>query len=142
MGENEILSRVFQKVSACLGSLVGSSGHMATYSVSMDSFRIVATEQLADGLRRHEFAAEALYESEFTVYSEDHQPEFQKITGHIVLDRDYNLTRDEKGSVRFGPWNCIDPEKVSKKSHSELLSADEVDALLRAVDSEEDTESS
>ena len=102
-------NRVLKKVRLCMGSLVGGSGHMASFGIVPDTFHITAIEQMEGGMRRYRFTAEAYYESEFTEYTEDYTPETQSLSGSIVLDRAYNLVRDQSGRVMLEPWTCSLP---------------------------------
>ena len=104
--DEEIKERVFSQIQLCMMTLVGGSGHLASYSLVPDTFHITGVEQLERGFMKYYFSAEAYYESEFTVYDENHQPKSESISGSIVLDKDFRLVRDEKGRVMLEPWNC------------------------------------
>ena len=94
-----------------MDALVGGSGHMAGYALLKDSFQIDQTEEIEKGLTKYSFSANAYYESEFSVYTEDQQIVPDPIQGSIILDEDFNLTRDKEGRVRLEPWKCLDPDK-------------------------------
>ena len=89
-------------------SLVGDSGHLAGYSILLDTFEITEVEELNKESKKYCFSAEAYRESEFTVYDEHHQPGAECISGSIVLDKDLKLVRDDNGRVMLEPWICID----------------------------------
>ncbi|MBI2900076.1 MAG: hypothetical protein HYY17_07815 [Planctomycetes bacterium] len=101
---------VLRKVSLCLGYLVGGSGHLASLGVASDTFRITRADDLGGGLTEYHFEAEAMYESEFTVYGSGHAPHMTHVAGSIVLDASFNLALDEQGQVRLKPWTVLDPK--------------------------------
>jgi hypothetical protein len=107
---NEKISKnVFRQVYRCMMSLVGGSGHLASYAMLPDTFQISKVEELGRGLRKYNFTASAYYESEFTIYDQGRQPKAERIYGSIVLDKDLRLVKDEKGRVLLEPWSCINP---------------------------------
>ena len=89
-------------------SLVGGSGHLASYQILPGSFNITKTEDIQGNFKKYSFEAKGYRESEFTVYDDDYPPEAEHISGSIVLDKDLQLTRDEKGRVLLEPWTYSD----------------------------------
>jgi hypothetical protein len=90
------------QITRCLRTLVGSSGNLAGYSLC--ELRVTGSRELPEGLIEWSFEADAIYESEFTVYDEEHGPAVHTIQGSIVLDADYRLQIDGDGRVRLAPW--------------------------------------
>jgi hypothetical protein len=111
--KEEALRLVFDQLQRCLNGLVGGSGHLASYTMRRSTFRITKTEKLGGGETRYFFTAHALLESEFTTYSSEREPDWEEIGGSIVLDENFDLTRDEEGKIKLDPWNCIDPDSHS-----------------------------
>ncbi len=101
----KIKKEVFKKVQHCLESLVGGSGHLASYSVIRETFTITKIEDADGEYKRFYFNTRAFYESEFTVYSGENKPTPHAISGSIVLDGDYELVRNSRGRVMLEPWN-------------------------------------
>ena len=106
--DKEIEEKVFQQVQRCMMSLVGGSGHLASYSMLRDTFNITRVEELEEGRKKYCFNAEAYRESEFTVCDEQHQPKAKRISGSIVLDKELELVKDKDGRIMLEPWTCID----------------------------------
>lgn len=108
-GSAETRRQVFERVRDCMRSLVGSSGHLGSYSLDADTFEIVGETAVGDGVTEYEFAVTGSLETEFTVYDEG-QPARppDRLRGSIVLDRSYGLTRDETGRVRLRPWTVFE----------------------------------
>ena len=101
--------QVFQQVQRCMESLVGGSGHLAAYTISLDSFEITGVEALESGLTAFDFVTQGARESEFTIGKEGAgPPKLELLQGRIVLDQGFGLTRDETGRVRLFPWTCVD----------------------------------
>lgn len=105
--DEEIKKEVSKKIQYCLERLVGGSGHLASYSIIQETFTITKIEDMDGESKRFYFKAEAFYESEFTVYSDENKPNPKVISGSIVLDKDYGFVRDSKGRVILEPWNTI-----------------------------------
>jgi hypothetical protein len=99
-------TKVFQQVQRCLMSLVGGSGHLAGYSMLLDTFEITKVEELNKERKKYYFSADAYRESEFTVYYEHHQSGAECISGSIVLDKDLKPVRDNNGRIMLQPWSC------------------------------------
>lgn len=91
------------QVARCLHALVGASGNLASYTLAGE-LRVTGRRELPGGLVEHSFEADAIYESEFTVYGEDERVETRAIAGSIVLDASHRLQLDEGGRVRIAPW--------------------------------------
>lgn len=106
--KKEIQTKVLQQVQVCMRSLVGGSGHLASYDILPDTFSITKIEELEGATKKYSFEAQGYRESEFTVYDDVHLPEAEHIAGSIVLDKDQQVARDERGRVIFAPWTCID----------------------------------
>jgi hypothetical protein len=104
----ELSQKVLQKVQACMGSLVGGSGHLASYEILPDTFNITRIEELQGGLKKYSFEAKGYRESEFAVYDDVHPPEAKHISDSIVLDKNLELARDERGRVMLEPWTYVD----------------------------------
>lgn len=105
--DDEVERAVFTRVRECLGRLVGSSGHLSSYEVSRDDFRLTGTEPLDDELVRYEFSAQGRCQSEFATPPDGHAPE--TVAGAIVLDEGYDLTFDDRARVRFSPYDVVHP---------------------------------
>ena len=111
------IEKVRKQVLHCLDSLGGGSGHLAAYTMDSNTFHIVQVENMGESKTKYSFEATAYYESEFMVYEEDGGdsddpfscPRAEHIEGYIVLDKAYNLARDENGKAMFGPWHYVDP---------------------------------
>jgi len=97
---------VLGQVQKCMMSLVGGSGHLASFDILPDTFEITKIEDIQDNLKKYTFKAKGYRESEFTVYDDSHTQEIENISGSIVLDKDLQLVRDEKGRIMIEPWNC------------------------------------
>lgn len=131
--DREILVKVFDQVQRCMVSLAGGSGHLASYSLLPDSFKITKKEQVEQGNKYH-FTAKAFCESEFTVYDENSPQEPDIISGSIVLDESFNLVRDKQGRIMLEPWDCVQipmqkqplslREKVKKQLFEKLEAAE------------------
>jgi hypothetical protein len=97
--------KVLRQVRRCLLDLAGGSGHLASLHILEPSFRISGSEKLPGGLTEYRFTALAHRESEFTIAYEDQpEPPPERIEGSIVLDTEFQLTRDEQGNIRIQPW--------------------------------------
>jgi hypothetical protein len=136
----EELRKVYQQVQNCLENVVGGSGHLASFSMIPDTFKIIKTEPVGDQGTRYYFSAKAFRESEFTVYEEGKKPESEAISGSIVLDSDLALVRNENGQVLLEPWKCMQPierkpllstrEKVKQDLYGKLTRADQILHIL------------
>ena len=104
--DREVLIKVFDQVQKSMVSLASGSGHLASYSLLPDSFKITKKEQIEQGNKYH-FTAKAFRETEFTVYEDATPQEPEVISGSIVLDDSFNLVRDEKGRIMLEPWECV-----------------------------------
>jgi len=105
----EIKKKIFDQMQRCLMNLVGGSGHLACFHIVADTFQIARVERLADDLTEYHFTAQAYRESEFTVTIEDEpEPPPETIRGSIVLDDEFQLTRDEAGRIRLQPWRTLE----------------------------------
>ena len=121
-----VLVKIFDQVQRCMVSLAGGSGHLTSYSILPDSFKVIKKEKIEQGMRYH-FSAKAFRESEFTVYGDDSPQEPDSISGSIVLDDTYDIVRDENGKVMLEPWDCVQipmqkqPESLRAKVRKQLL---------------------
>ncbi len=104
--DREILVKVFDQVQRCMVSLASGSGHLVSYSLLPDSFKITKKEQV-EQRNKYYFTAKAFRESEFTVYEDATPQEPEVISGSVVLDDSFNLVRDEKGRIMLEPWECV-----------------------------------
>lgn len=146
--EEDIKKKVFRQVRKCMQNLVGGSGHLGGYFISEDDFHITGTEELPGHLTQYHFNVKGELETEFTEYTEDYQPILEDLTGSIVLDQDFNLTRDEQGKIRLEPWKVYEfpepkansdsgsnPQSIHRNSQTSSgngpLSQDDVDNLLK-----------
>jgi hypothetical protein len=101
--------KVFDQVRRCLMNLVGGSGHLACFHIVSDTFRITKIEEISDDLTEYHFSARTYRESEFTVAAEDEpEPPPEAIEGSIVLDGEFQLTRDPEGRIRLQPWRALE----------------------------------
>lgn len=101
--------KVFDQVRRCLMNLVGDSGHLASFHVTADTFQITEAQKMADDLTEYHFSAQAYRESEFTVATDDEpEPPPETIRGSIVLDGEFQLTRDQEGRIRLQPWRTLE----------------------------------
>ena len=136
----EELRKVFQQIQSCLENVVGGSGHLASFSMLPDTFKVIKTEPHGDKGTKYYFKAKAYRESEFTVYEEGKRPEPEELNGSIVLDKDHALVKDESGQVLLEPWKCMQPivrqpllstrEKIKKDLYNKLTRADEILNIL------------
>lgn len=102
-------ARVFERVRECMRSLVGGSGHLGSYSLDRETFRITAARALDGGLTEYDFVVRGSLEDEFTVYDEaTPPPREEELRGTIVLDASFGLTRDDAGRVRLRPWTVFE----------------------------------
>ena len=104
--DEKVKQEVFQQIQKCMMSLVGGSGHLASYKILPCTFNITKIEDIQGNLKKYSFEVKGYRESEFTVYDDAHPLEAEHISGSIVLDKDLQLARDEKGRVLFEPWTC------------------------------------
>ena len=104
--DRELLVKVFDQLQRCMVSLASGSGHLVSYSLLPDSFKITKKEQAEQG-NMYYFTAKAFRESEFTVHEDATPQEPEVISGSIVLDDSFNLVRDEKGRIMLEPWECV-----------------------------------
>ena len=133
--DREKLIRVYDQVQRCMISLVGGSGHLASYSLLPDSFKVTEEEKTEHGTKYH-FTAKAYRESEFTVYDENNPQKPDSISGSIVLDDSFNPVRDKSGKIMLEPWDCVQipmqkqPEtlrdKVKKQLADKLQAAESI----------------
>ena len=89
-------------------SLVGGWGYSASYQILPCTFNITKIENMQGNFKKYSFEVKGHRESEFTVYDGAHSSEAEHVSGSIVLDKDLQLTRDEKGRVLLEPWTCSD----------------------------------
>ena len=137
--DREILVKVFDRVQSCMVSLTSGSGHLASYSLLPDSFKITKEEQVEQGNKYH-FSAKAFRESEFTVYDDTAPQEPEVISGSIVLDHSFNVVCDDKGRIMLEPWTCVKipmqkqstslREKVKKQLLEKLQTAESIIAKI------------
>jgi hypothetical protein len=120
------IKKIFDRVQECMEMLVGGSGHVCSYRLVLDTFKINREEDISDTTTKYHFSVQGYRESEFTVYDEDSQPEPETLEGSITLDMNYDLVRDEQGDVLLEPWKSIVP--VSKQPI--LSSEDRAQQLL------------
>jgi len=106
--DKHIKQEVFRQVQKCMMSLAGGSGHLASYSILSSTFKITGIEKIEGNLRKYSFEVQGYRESEFTVYDDAHPSETEHLSGSIVLDKDLQRARDEKGRVMLEPWTCSD----------------------------------
>jgi len=140
--DRDVLVKVFDQVQRCMVSLAGGSGHLASYSLLPDSFKVTKQEKNEQGIKYY-FTAKAFRESEFTVYDEDtpHVPEV--ISGSIVLDASFNIVRDQKGRIMLEPWECVktpmqkQPASLREKVKKQLLEKLQAAALIISKIAEE-----
>jgi len=120
------LVKVFDQVQRCMVSLTGGSGHLASYSLLPDSFRITKEEKSDKG-NKYYFTAKAFRESEFTVHDVSTSQKPEEISGSIVLDDSFNLVSDENGRIMLEPWTCVQipmqkqPVSLREKVKKQLL---------------------
>jgi hypothetical protein len=133
--DRETIVKIFDQVQRCMVSLVGKSGHLASYSMIPDSFKITKQEKVEQGNRFY-FTARAFLETEFTVYDDTSKPLPELISGSIVLDQTLNIVRDDQGKIMLEPWDCFEmpmreqPDslraKVKKQVQEKLHSAEAI----------------
>ncbi len=109
--EEKLKIKIFDKIQKCLNNLVGSNGHLASYSMDKNCFKITDIRKLNENETQYSFSVNAYYESEFAVYSEDEPALQYPIDGKIVLDNNLDYVREKSGNIKLEPWKCIDPEK-------------------------------
>ena len=107
--DEQLKKQVFDQIQDCLASLVGGSGHLVSYSMSWETFKITRNDLLAGDLTKYFFEADAYRESEFVVYDDNHQPETEHLAGSIVLDKYLKPSSDKRGRIMIEPWICFNP---------------------------------
>ena len=116
-GENNAF-RVLAQARRCLENVVDGRGGRGRYLLVEGTFRLTERTTEPDGAVRYGFTAEAYYESQDPIDYDDFYDgdgadrDSRGIAGHITLDRDFRLTREANGRVRFGPWPCLDPDAI------------------------------
>jgi hypothetical protein len=139
--------KIFKKLRILFGSLVSGSGHLASYTLDYNTFRITGTEDIS-GNTKYSFTVNGFYLSEFTEYTEDTEEISETLNGSIILDKDLEYTRDDSGNIALSPWKCLDPDKYKSEKHdkkdkprksgenkkSGRLSSKEIERLLRGID--------
>lgn len=131
--DREVLIKVFNQVQRCMVSLTSGSGHLVSYSVVPDTFKITK-EESGENETRYFFTARAFRESEFTVYDDTSLSVTEVISGSIVLDNSFNLVRDEQGRIMLEPWTCI---KAPIQTQSSSLRAKVKKQLLEKLQAAE-----
>lgn len=122
---------VFDRVQTCLATLVGGSGHLASYHLRREPFEITGRRELDDGFTAYEFAVDGIRVSEFTGPDDDSTVE--RLTGRVVLDADDFLALDDDGRVRIEPWRVLDPTFWPDRG------ADGIDELLSEFEFDSDS---
>lgn len=145
--DESMKAKVLKRIGRCFSSLAGSSGHLACYYIDAETFNIDKAVQRDDGTVQYYFSASAQYESEFTVYDENTPVDIHPVSGSIVLNRDFDFVYNEKGEVLLEPYKTIvrkkSPEmtkppeetKPDEKKDGDILTREEVDELLRGINS-------
>jgi len=129
----EDLRKIFQQIQNCLENVMGGSGHLASFSMIPDTFKILQVEPYGDTAQKYHFSAKAYRESEFTVHEENEKPVPEEITGSIVLDDQLALIRDDNGEVLLAPWKCVKPiERQPLLSTRDRAKNELSDKLMRA----------
>lgn len=113
--DREVLIKVFDQVQKSMVSLASSSGHLVSYSLVPDTFKITK-EESGENETRYYFTARAFRESEFTVYDNTSPSVSEVISGSLVLDNSFDLVRDEQGRIMLEPWTCIETPMQTQSS--------------------------
>ena len=104
--KQEIRLKILQQVQKSIRSLVGGSGHLASYEILPDTFEIINAEKVQSDLNKYTFVAEGYRESEFTIYDDTNPPKSEHICGNIILDKDFEPIRDKEGKIILYPYDC------------------------------------